>query len=651
MAVSPMNANEQKAYWITRDSMYVIRKKGADMQASFERIPEDLTTMRELIGLSRAMLEWDRTKTEELLKSASASKGLISFTFSDERPVEDLMREYIGYVRMVARYADPDGSMVFNTSSAHFQWRNPKSISWIAAFEDYIRDFSTSEEGIRKMAAGLQKEEGKALLGAFSKATRLREMLVMALDEYSDRFEKYVSEITKVCPGIFNRQDYCRKLDAAYGDSELDYEITPGNHSIVDHVGEYYRAYLLGRMYDGYESDGEVIAWSHRKLGWKAFEVSLEKECDLALLLKTNFGYGRSSYFMSTLRYRGVNAINASFIIYYSGQKFAQYADNTFNYPVSEEKFYSCFNTAVEIYEDYVSLGEAGFVDKYFRKPLSDLALMLNMVTKSKVFLDITSLDLFEQLTSDYQVELIPDEGFESIDPSLTGSQLAAIERIVDEVASGECDEPSLAAARESVERELASLRAHRGSSSLQCVIRQVAFRNQLAQSLRSKISDYSRAANVVNALVPEQSGAHVRRYDGYELAKIRSDKASSVISLIGHLEDIAEAAGFDGIVSSLKDSCTLIRSQDLEYISCEIEPRLESLLPEKDSLSAQLEEASGKLDALSKSGVDTSWISEIVAKTKADLNSVSAEISSLERQRKSLMQYIDKANRVIGDI
>ena len=139
--------------------------------------------------------------------------------------------------------------------------------------------------------------------------------------------------------------------------------ITPGNQCVVDRINQYYDAVLLEHLYAHYDGNNDVIAYSHRKLGWTTFEIDLDSESELGMVLKSNFGYGSSSYFMSLLRYKGINAINAPFLIFYSGVRKAEFAGYTYSYEIREESFCACFENAVELYYEYRKIGEGAFVD------------------------------------------------------------------------------------------------------------------------------------------------------------------------------------------------------------------------------------------------------------------------------------------------
>ena len=78
---------------------------------------------------------------------------------------------------------------------------------------------------------------------------------------------------------------------------------------------------------------------ANRYLGRHEYGIDIDKGCELSVLLRTNFGFGRSSYFNAILKYKGVSAINVYSIIFYRVAGMAQVSGSTFEYEVEEKSF------------------------------------------------------------------------------------------------------------------------------------------------------------------------------------------------------------------------------------------------------------------------------------------------------------------------
>jgi hypothetical protein len=80
--------------------------------------------------------------------------------------------------------------------------------------------------------------------------------------------------------------------------------------------------YLLDKAYKGFENQKEILAFSHRRVGFSFPEFQLSK--DFKVIFKSNFGYGTASYFYTNIRYKEIDILPYSDWILY---RFAEKSD------------------------------------------------------------------------------------------------------------------------------------------------------------------------------------------------------------------------------------------------------------------------------------------------------------------------------------
>ena len=642
-----MNNSHTSRNMPTIDYELLIARKGEEsLRIAREPIRRDESALTALHSASQEMIEWQEREAKRIVEamcSIDPRFGDRSFSPSSERgPVDFILERFRSDLAILDHYLG--FNLGYYPTSIHDNWRYFNCLASLSNYENQIRTFDP--ESAKREAEGLELEEEDASRfdRALSEAAQIRSFLLASLDAYEEKFDYYTTKIEKIVPGILARKSYCCDYTGAYGESELDYVSSPGNQCIVKRVGQYYDAVLLEELYSQFESSKDVVAYSHRKLGWTTFEMELDAEADLGMVLKSNFGFGRSSYFMSLLRYKGINAINAPFLIFYSGVRKAEFAGYTYSYRISEESFQPCFENAVALHAEYCRIGEGAFVDKYFRKALSDLSDLLSIVTQTETFLEITTLERFGDLTSGSRNELIPDEGFSQISFELSDRANGEVERISEEAwgLNTACEE-ELAGIRARIAGVASHYARQGGVAKLQELVTADLIRNKLIISLSEKSDNMAEVKELVDAIIPAEPGLYTKTYKGFDLIDVRITKAEAVLSFIDRIREIAEAVRFDAILSSMEKSCKTIAAQGKAYYSEVIDPELSVVLPKRDQAQAALKEFDAKIEKLEKSNSDISWLMKQREATHQMLGELNAAVSRLTSQRNRITNF-DKA-------
>lgn len=643
-----MNSSNTNSETPTVDfELLITRDSEKALSIAYEPMRREVSVLEALRSASREMVEWQEYLISKIIESMHSldphfDDRCPSASSSERGPIDFILDRYRSDLFMIGRFIG--ANLGFFPTSVHDSWKRFNCIATLSVFAKQIRTFDP--ESAKEDAEGLELDDDdrKRLDNMISEASQMRTFLLAALTAYEEKFESYVSNVEALAPGISARKSYCRNFTGAYGESELDYVMTPGNQCIVQEIVQYYDAILLEQLYAEYSANEDVIAYSHRKLGWTTFEIELNREAELDMVLKSNFGFGNSSYFMSLLRYKGINAINAPFLIFYSGIRKAEFAGYTYSYRMNEESFYPCFEDVVELHREYCAIGEGAFVDKYFRKALSDLSDLLSIIAQAETFLEITTLERFRDLTSGSYNELIPDQGFSQISFELSERIINEVDCIAETIwaspATSDDDHSNIRMRIEKIAREGVH---YDRVGKLQELVTTDLIKNRLITYLGRKAENPAKVKELVDSIAPAEPGMHTKTYEGYELIDVRITKAETVLSFIDRIRKIAEAVRFEAILDSMEKSCNIILEQANQYLTEVIYPELSDKIPKRDQAQAALKELDARIDKLQNKNADISWLRKQRESTHKTLKELNAIIAGLTSQ-KSRIQGFEKA-------
>lgn len=634
---------------ITYKEMCIIEKyTDGSLRTVFNPIDYDRQVVERLYDLRRKMLEWEDKQRKKVAKDiGQLNVGLYGEQKTDMSAIAGRFRDIAWnvYQLMGVEHELPAIQI-----TDHDGWHYAPGVHSLWKYSALIRGFDVSFEAVATCRTHLDDSSYQTLEMDYRLANGMRAILLPALERYERVFCAYIERVGQIYPEALEKKNYCQDFSSAYGDAGLDYEMTPGNQCVVERIGHYYWACVMERLYAVYERTDNVVAYSHRRRGFYDYKIVLEPKCDLFLFHETNFGYGRVRYFRSTLSYRGVSAINASLLIFFQGAGKVGFSDYTFNYEVEEESFETCFNQVVDIHSEYWDIGEANFVDKYFRKSLADLSDLLLIVANTDTFLQITTLERFAALTSGARNVLLPDEGFKAIELGLN----AVEEKVADEAA-----ETILSLARTksidecandpSVRNLIDQLFCSYDPDSLQLIVKKDLVRNRIIHRLASSLAEGFDIGGLAKGVIPPDDGIYAETYEGFDLISMRIEKAMSVIRPIERLRNIAALTRFESIIDSIATTCSIIGEQAQHYISKEIEPELYRRIPERDRVRDQFKGAQAEMETIRQRKGDTGWIEDQIQQLGAQLQDMNNEISRLSGQKEMLESYIRKARALMA--
>lgn len=170
-----------------------------------------------------------------------------------------------------------------------------------------------------------------------------------------------------------NNQDTITEITEIINESQLRLLNKENNYEIEKAIAEYTaklkkkyvlwsKAYSINKTYRFCQQDKSILTFSHRITGWSNPVYQLTP--DFSVEIKTNFGFGKSSYFYTKLKYKNIDIIPFSYWVNYQFAKFSDLARYTQLHVLQNESWLE----AMEFSRDACNLSmtdETKFVEKY----------------------------------------------------------------------------------------------------------------------------------------------------------------------------------------------------------------------------------------------------------------------------------------------
>ncbi len=493
--------------------------------------------------------------------------------------------------------------------------------------------------------ASLETEEASKALLIQGRLTKAKRAIDDAKKNYRKAFEAYCANIEEAMPGITSPKSYCTEFDQIY--TGLDYELQPLNVQILDQVYHYWQAQRLEEKAEMLSNRPDVIGLSDRWHGFTEVDIELDQETHLRATLSTNFGYGAARYFRCLISFMGVNLLDESLIVFYSGLNVTEYARTTHCYVAAEESFKDCFDKAVAYRNDLVMLGVDGFIERYVKRSIEELANLMYVISRSSVFLDITSLSCFADLVSRDHSLIMPGVDLPEDYFKLHVKAKEDIERFSKSVIiEQQGSERSIQDADwETFDRLKAFLAINKADD----VGRQVAqldyARLHLTDALRSRFGDGKWIISFVNEQFPLPNDYKLRCLEGYELVAFRMKKAKIVAVLLSNIQKMCQIGQCENLLDSLVGSCKLIEEQGKDEIKA-LSLRMEQLQQERAALADSVK----VFERMNEADLSEDQRSRIQA-LRSDETSLQIRIRDEERRIRQLSSSLDEVSRAIESI
>ena len=208
---------------------------------------------------------------------------------------------------------------------------------------------------------------------------------------------------------FFREHEYVEEMNSSYNRFQLreinHFIFSSNNEKIIEkkELQEYlYNLFIAYSHKKTIESLDSSIdrAYSHRLPGWQDFEFVLDE--DFKIIIKTNFGYGRSSYFHLIISYKDIKIIPYTKIIYYYGVNASEMINYTDDYELEDDSWKKCFDFVVKVRNNFHYYGKNTFIKQNITKSIEDLCDLVDKILHNNVFyfIDIRRIDNYLDLNS-----------------------------------------------------------------------------------------------------------------------------------------------------------------------------------------------------------------------------------------------------------
>jgi hypothetical protein len=246
------------------------------------------------------------------------------------------------------------------------------------SFKDMVKLLNSNENDWKKL-----KEKGFKLFQEVKKNNldyfHLRRVLINPGDSYSEASTLGIDNIVREMDKQVENKSY--KFLVKRGDEEYYYNLTQLVERLkltaITHL--YYKTVELAKKQ-------KALAYSHRVRGWNTSEFKLDN--DFILNVDTNFGYGYSSYFTTTIKFREIPIIPFTKIILYRYARKFSIINYTESYSVSFESFKDAYEFTADKINEFNSKGRDTFIYNYLVKSLDNfISLLPELMRDSTMFL------------------------------------------------------------------------------------------------------------------------------------------------------------------------------------------------------------------------------------------------------------------------
>lgn len=218
------------------------------------------------------------------------------------------------------------------------------------------------------------------------------------------KYKALVYNIKNHDSSFFDDYDYVDDIKSSYkqfcliDNNSLITKERIKNGEIETYLNELYLAYCHSKTRNKLNSS--VLAYSHRKTGWNTDNFKLDSNFNISII--TNFGYGHASYFDLLIRYKNINIIPYTKIIYYRYANASSILHCTEDYRVSDDSWEVCYNFVVNEVNKFNNNGSQSFIREHIVKSIDDLCNLINKILKTDVFyfVDIDKLNSYLDLNN-----------------------------------------------------------------------------------------------------------------------------------------------------------------------------------------------------------------------------------------------------------
>ena len=215
---------------------------------------------------------------------------------------------------------------------------------------------------------------------------------LLTYDEYKKALSKKENDLRNF---YFLTEEAQNSLALIRNHSESDYQkrIADLKEKIADEVNEYrnnlrtgfnYKTFIYAHNYKlklrEIKQQDDVRMYSTDQIGWKEFKYKVNE--DITIYMKTNFGYGNSSYFFCNLKYKDINILPYSAIVEYYYVQWTDLIRFTRQYDEDRESWKQVFDFVVET-ANFAKIAPEQFIKKWILNELDEMLEGLKTIATS----------------------------------------------------------------------------------------------------------------------------------------------------------------------------------------------------------------------------------------------------------------------------
>lgn len=181
-------------------------------------------------------------------------------------------------------------------------------------------------------------------------------------EELDGTYQTFKADKKRLLTDIAQHQQFIElqtKLDRNFNSAE---SLLNFKQMLVKCYTKWCKAYAIQKAYRQCHDDTTILSFSHRICGWSNPVHRLT--ANFSLELKTNFGYGWSSYFYIKMRYKSIDILPFSHWVQYEHAKFSEIVRYSQKYLLQNSEWV----TAMQYSQQACNLSlndEQAFVEKY----------------------------------------------------------------------------------------------------------------------------------------------------------------------------------------------------------------------------------------------------------------------------------------------
>lgn len=204
---------------------------------------------------------------------------------------------------------------------------------------------------------------------------------------------------------LFESYNYCTHLNGAYqglysttavtiakypskfnhikDNEKKQNAIDDEKNKLLQECKERLHANYLMKAYKKCVKDKEILAFSHRKVGWSNPKYDLNE--DFSIELKTNFGYGSASFFYTKIRYKNLDIVPFSDWVNYQISKIYEIVQYSSKHMLNNSSWYQAMTYVAEAC-NISATDEELFIKKYIIEQCEELVRGLEKILTNNNF-------------------------------------------------------------------------------------------------------------------------------------------------------------------------------------------------------------------------------------------------------------------------